>query len=284
MTAPAFTIAGEITLPLSENPHWLIAGQAGSGKSNFVNGLLVSMMEKHTPDQLNICWIDPRKTEADLYKGTPFCPIDPVVDMGDAYGLMEYLVWEMNRRYDMLESANISSIDKFNTWVEENPEKGLNPLPYIVVVIDDYADMVAQSPQVEKPIRELTTRSRAVGIHLIVVTQRPSATIISEDIKANLPARICFQVGGAISSYIAIGQPGGEKLQDCGDMLFKDTSGQVTRLQAGFIPHEKVQEVCEKSRELYGSPAPIDYRKIAVDNGSCQWVSGGGEPHVKPND
>ena len=271
MTTPAFTIAGEktapVTLSLSENPHWLIAGKAGSGKTNLVNGLLVNMMEKYTPDQLNICWIDPRKTEAGHYKGTPFCPIDPVVDMGDAYGLMEYLVWEMNRRYGMMESANISSIDKFNTWAEDNLEKGLNPLPYIVVVIDDYADMVAQSPQVEKPIRELTTRSRAVGIHLIVVTQRPSATIISEDIKANLPARICFQVGDATSSYIAIDQPGGEKLQGHGDMLFKDTSGQVTRLQAGFIPHEKVQEVCEKSRKLYGSPAPIDYKKSGVDNG-----------------
>lgn len=260
MTTPAFTIAGEKTAPVtlspSENPHWLIAGKAGSGKTNLVNGVLVNMMEKYTPDQLNICWIDPRKTEAGPYKGTPFCPIDPIVDMGDAYALMKYLVREMNRRYDMLESANTSSIDKFNTWVEDNPviagEKDLKAIPYIVVVIDDYADMVAQSPQVEAPILKLVQKAHTVGIHLIVVTQRPSTTIMSRDTKANLSARICLPVADETASCIAIDQPGAEKLEHPGDMLFKDKAGQVTFLQSKYISHEKVREVCEKPKELYG--------------------------------
>lgn len=262
MTTPAFTIAGEktgtVTLSLSEGPHWLIAGKAGSGKTNLVNGLLVSMMEKYTPDQLNICWIDPRKTETEPYKGTPFCPIDPVVDMGDAYGLMEYLVREMNRRHDMIDRVCASNIDEFNTWVEDNPviagEKDLKTLPYIVVAINDYADMVAQSPQVEESIRKLVQKAHTVGIHLIVVTQRPSATIISQDIKANLSARVCLPVADETASCIAIEQPGAEKLERPGDMLFKDRAGQVTFLQSKYISHEKVREVCEKSKELYGKP------------------------------
>ena len=269
MTTPTFTIAGEktapVTLPLSEGPHWLIAGKAGSGKTNLVNGLLVNMMEKYTPDQLNICWIGPRKTETEPYKGTPFCPIDPVVDMGDANELMEYLVREMNRRYDVLESANTSSIDKFNGWVEDNPviagEKDLKAIPYIVVAINDYADMVAQFPQVEAPILKLVQKAHAVGIHLIVVTQRPSATIISQDIKANLSARICLPVTDETASCIAIDQPGAEKLEHPGDMLFKDKAGQVTFLQSEYISREKVREVCEKFRERYGSPEPIDIGK-----------------------
>lgn len=292
MSNPTFAVLGETAapaaLPLSEGPHWLIAGQTGSGKTNLINGLLTGMMEQCTPDELNICWVDPKKVEAKHYKGTPFCPIDPVVDMGDAYGLMEYLLWETNRRYDMMDKTNTANLDKYNTWIEDNPEKarekGLKPLPYIVAVIDEYADMAHQTPQVDKLLLKLTARSGACGIHLVVATQRPSEKVISADLKSFLPARICMRVADETNSLIVIDQPGGEKLQGYGDMLFKDKSGQVTRLQAGFIPHEKVQEVCEKSRELYGSPAPIDYRKIAVDNGSCQWVSGGGEPHVKPND
>lgn len=292
MFNPTFAILGERTapaaLPLSEGPHWLVVGQTGSGKSNFINGLLTSMMEQCTPEELNICWVDPKKVEAGDYKGTPFCPIDPVTDMGDAYGLMEYLIWEMKRRYDMMARTDASNIDKFNKWIEENPEeaedKGLKSIPYIVAVIDEYADMVYQFPQVDKLLLKLTASSGPSGIHLIVSTQRPSATIISGDIKENLPARICLRVADETNSRVVIDQPGGEKLQGYGDMLFKDKSGQVTRLQAGFIPDEEVQEICEKSKERYGLPVPIDYKKIVVDNGSCQWVSGGGDPHVEPND
>lgn len=292
MSNPTFTVLGETAapaaLPLSEGPHWLIVGQTGSGKSNFINGLLTGMMEQCTPDELNIFWVDPKKVEAGHYKGTPFCPIDPVVDMGDAYGLIEYLHWETDRRFDMMEKTNTRSIEKYNTWIKDNPEtaaeKGLKSIPYIVTVIDEYADMVTQTPQVDKSLVKLTARSGVCGIHLIVASQRPSATIFSANVKANLPARICMRVADEINSRVVIDQPGGEKLRGYGDMLFKDKTGQVTRLQASFTPEEKIQEVCENSISQYGAPVPIDYKKIVVDNGSCQWVGGGGEPHVKPND
>lgn len=228
------------------------------------------MMENCTPDQLNICWIDPGRNETSLYKGTPFCPIDPVVDMGDAYGLMEYLDREMNRRHNMIDRVCASNIDEFNMWVEDNPviagEKGLKTIPYIVVAINDYADMVAQSPQVEEPILNLVQKAHTVGIHLIVVTQRPSATIISRDAKDNLSARICLPVTDETASCVVIDQPGAEKLEHPGDMLFKDKAGQVTFLQSKLISQEKVREVCEKSRELYGSPTPIDHKENAVEN------------------
>ena len=275
MSNPTFAVLGEKTapaaLPLSEGPHWLIVGQTGSGKTNFINGLLTGMMEQCTPDELNIYWVDPKKVEARVYKGTPFCPIDPVVDMGDAYGLMKYLLWETYCRYDMMGETNTGNIDKYNTWIKDNPEtaekKRLKSIPYIVVVIDEYADMVAQTPQVDKLLVDLTARSGACGIHLIVATQRPSEKVISADLKAGLPARICMRVADETNSRIVIDEPGGEKLQGYGDMLFKDKTGQVTRLQASFTPHEKIQEVCEESIKQYGSPAPINYKKIAVDNG-----------------
>lgn len=292
MSNPTFAVLGEKTapaaLPLSEGPHWLIAGQTGSGKTNLIDGLLIGMMEQCTPDELNIYWVDPKKVEARQYKGTPFCPVDPVVDMGDAYGLMEYLLWETNRRYDMMDKTNTSNIDKYNTWIENNSEtareKGLKPIPYIVAVIDEYADMVSQTPQIHKLLLKLTARSGSCGIHVIVTTQRPSATIISADLKANLPARICLRVADEINSRVVIDQPGGEKLRGYGDMLFKDKTGQVTRLQASFTPEEKIQEVCESSIAQYGAPVPIDYKKIVVDNGSCQWANNGGQSHVEPND
>lgn len=292
MSNPTFAVLGETAapaaLPLSEGSHWLLVGQTGSGKSNFINGLLTGMMEQCTPDELNIFWVDPKKVEARQYKGTPFCPIDPVVDMGDAYGLIEYLHWETDRRFDMMEKTNTRSIEKYNTWIKDNPEtaaeKGLKSIPYIVTVIDEYADMVTQTPQVDKSLVKLTARSGVCGIHLIVASQRPSATIFSANVKANLPARICMRVADEINSRVVIDQPGGEKLRGYGDMLFKDKTGQVTRLQASFTPEEKIQEVCENSISQYGAPVPIDYKKIVVDNGSCQWVGGGGEPHVKPND
>lgn len=291
MSNPTFAVLGETAapaaLPLSEGPHWLIVGQTGSGKSNFINGLLTGMMEQCTPDELNIFWVDPKKVEARQYKGTPFCPIDPVVDMGDAYGLIEYLHWETNRRFDMMEKTNTSRIEKYNTWIKDNPEKaaekGLNSIPYIVTVIDEYADMVTQTPQIHKLLVKLTARSGACGIHLIVASQRPSATIFSADLKANLPARICMRVADEINSRVVIDEPGGEKLRGYGDMLFKDKTGQVTRLQASFTPEEKIQEVCENSISQYGAPVPIDYKKIVVDNGSCQWASNGAELHVRPN-
>lgn len=152
-----------------------------------------------------------------------------------------------------------------------------------MAVIDEYADMVNQTPQVDKLLLKLTAGSGSCGIHLIVASQRPSEKVISSDLKSSLPARICMRVADETNSLLVIDQPGGEKLRGYGDMLFKDKTGQVTRLQASFTPEEKIQEVCENSISQYGAPVPIDYRKIVVDNGSCQWASNGAEPHVRPN-
>lgn len=261
---------------ISEGPHWIVCGQTGSGKSGFANQILISMMLHSYPNELNLFWVDPKKVEAGPYKNLPFCPIDPVLDMGDAYGLMMYLTWEMDRRYDDLEETGTKNIAGFNEWVKKNPkaakEKGMEPMPYMVAMIDEYADMVAQEPGVEKPIIRLGAKARACGIHLIIATQRPSATFISGNLKANIPGRICLKVADGTNSMIVLDEYGGENLQGYGDALVKDKSGQVVRGQGAFVSDEEIADVFAAIREKLGEPEPINYKQIVVDNGLCQWA------------
>lgn len=262
---------------ISEGPHWIVCGQTGSGKSVFANQILISMMFHSYPNELKIMWVDPKKVEAGPYKGCPFCPIDPVLDMGDAYGLMMYLTWEMDRRYDDLEEVGAKNIVGFNKWVKENPEKakekGLEPMPYMVAMIDEYADMVAQEPEVEKPIIRLGAKARACGIHLIIATQRPSATIISGNLKANIPGRICLKVADGTNSMIVLDEYGGEDLLGMGDALVKDKNGKIRRMQGAYVDdEEEIPDIFAALREKFGSPEPINYKQIVVDNGLCQWA------------
>lgn len=265
-----------VSYVISEGPHWIVCGQTGSGKSVFANQILISMMLHSTPDELKIFWVDPKKVEAGPYKGLPFCPVDPVLDMGDAYGLMMYLTWEMDRRYDDLEETGVKNIEGFNEWVKANPEKakekGMEPMPYMVTMIDEYADMVAQESGVEKPIIRLGAKARACGIHLIIATQRPSATIISGNLKANVPGRICLKVADGTNSMIVLDEYGGENLQGYGDALIKDKTGKVVRAQGAFVSDEEIADVFSAIRKKFGKPEPINYKQVVVDNGLCQWA------------
>lgn len=264
---------------ISKGPHFIVAGTTGSGKSVFINQVLVTMMVHSTPRELLINWVDPKMVEAAPYKGLPFCPNDPVTNMNDAYGLMQHLVLEMEARYDMFQKTGTKEIVGFNRWVEKHPdeaaEAGWSPLPYRVVVIDEFSDMVMQEPDVEQPIVRLGQKSRAAGIHLMIATQRPSADVIRPLIKANIPSRVCLRVNDATNSMIVIDEPGGEKLQGKGDLLFKDSAGNFVRAQGAYLSDEEIADTMDALRTRFdGYTSPfIDYKQQVVDAGVCEWAA-----------
>ena len=270
-------LTGEtLHIPLSTGPHWLVCGQTGSGKSVALQSILVSMMAHAEPSELIISWIDPKKVEATAYIGLPYCPIKPVTDMGDAYGLLAYLVWLMDERYSWLSDVEVKNLIEFNDWVEANPElaelKGYSKMPYFVCVIDEYADMVMQEKTVEDLIVRLAQKARAAGIHLLIATQRPSADIISPTIKSNVPGRICLKVLDSVNSMIVLDEAGGEKLRGYGDGLVKQADGSITRFQGPYISNDEIAKIFAYLTEKYPQPDPIDYKQIVVNEGLCQWI------------
>lgn len=266
-----------LDIPLSEGPHWLICGETNSGKSVFANAILISLMCHNHPDQLKLTWIDPKRVEAGAYVGLPFCPIDPVTDMNDAYGLIQYYVYEMERRYALLEKAGKKKLLDYNAWIDANPDKAADgghvKLPYMICVIDEYADMTMQDKdrEVEQGIIRLGQKARAAGIHLMIMTQRPSVQVISPLLKANVPGRVCLKVADSTNSGIVIDQPGGEKLRGYGDGLVKWGS-HLERVQGAFITDDEIAAIFANLRESYGKPEPLDYKQIVVDEGLCEWA------------
>lgn len=260
---------------ISEGPHWLVCGQTGSGKSVFMNAILVSMMVHAHPDELKITWIDPKQVEAGAYVGLPYCPVDPVTNMGDAYGLIQFYCYEMDRRYGVLKDTGTKQLSEFNEWVEKNPDeaerRGYQKLPYYVCVIDEYADMVMQEKTVEEGIVRLGQKSRAAGIHLLIATQRPSVNIISPTLKSNIPSRICLRVADATNSSIVLDETGGEKLAGYGDSLIKDKSGEITRVQGPYLTNDELARIFTQLRDRYGSPEPFDFKTFVVEHGLCEW-------------
>ena len=283
------------SMPLSTGPHWIIAGQTGSGKSVFVNALLVSMISHANPEELKIFWIDPKKVEATAYVGLPFCPIDPITNMSDAYGFVAYLTWVMDERYELLADVGVKKVDEFNEWVDEDPQRardwletrgaGWKPdrpdarelldenlkMAYYVLVIDEYADMVMQEPDVEKLLIRLGQKSRAASVHTLVSTQRPSADIITPTLRANLPSRVGLKTVDSVNSMIILEQDGCEKLRGNGDGYVKDVAGTITRVQGPYITNEEIDSIFAHLREKYGEPEPIEYKQKVVDLGLCEW-------------
>lgn len=263
--------------PISKGPHWIVAGQTGSGKSVFMNSMLISAMYHSLPDELQIYMVDPKKVEFGPYAGLPFCPIDPVTDMGDAYGLLAYLCWEMDRRYEVLEEVGVKNIEDYNMKFEEAKAKGETfhkegRMPYIITVIDEYADLVMQEKSCEDLIIRLAQKARAAGISLLIATQRPSADIISSTIKANVPARIGLKTTDSMNSMIIIDEPGCEKLAGYGDSIIKMTDGSMIRVQGPFISDDEIFAIFGELKKKYPPATPIDYKQICVDNDLAEWV------------
>jgi S-DNA-T family DNA segregation ATPase FtsK/SpoIIIE len=223
---------------LAEMPHLLVAGTTGSGKSVMLNGLLTSLLLTTDPRQVKMVLIDPKRVELSQFVRVPHLITPVVTDVKKAANALSWAVSEMERRYEVLEKAGVRSLDGYN-------DRGAEQMPYVVVVIDELADlMMTAAAKVEDAVIRLAQKARAVGIHLVVATQRPSVDVITGMIKANIPSRIAFAVSSQIDSRVILDTPGAESLLGMGDMLFKPVSAvRPSRVQGAFISEPEVERV-----------------------------------------
>jgi S-DNA-T family DNA segregation ATPase FtsK/SpoIIIE len=250
---------------LASMPHLLMAGATGQGKSVGVNALLVSLLYKKHPSQLKFVLVDPKKVELSLYRviekhflaKLPGEEESIITDTKKVVYTLNALCIEMDNRYDLLKEAHCRNIKEYNekfTSRKLNPEKGHQYLPFIVLVIDEFADLIMTAgKEIEMPIARLAQLARAVGIHLIIATQRPSVNIITGTIKANFPARIAFKVSSKIDSRTILDAGGAEQLIGKGDMLVS-YNGEITRLQCAFVDTPEVENVCKFIGDQRGYP------------------------------
>jgi S-DNA-T family DNA segregation ATPase FtsK/SpoIIIE len=254
---------------LAKMPHVLIAGATGSGKSVCVNTVVTSLVYKHTPETLRFLMIDPKMVELSVYARLPHLRHPVVTDPRDAAGVLKWAVMEMERRYVLMKVNHVRSVQEFNRKVKDGvvmrrvdpagPEGDENrwifsdgPMPYIVVVVDELADlMMTVQSEVEKPLTQLAQKARAIGIHLIVATQRPSVNVITGLIKANFPTRMAFRVASKTDSRTILDQNGADALLGNGDMLFLPPGqSEPVRIQGAFLPTEDTERLMAWYREL----------------------------------
>src|SRR5690606_17058376 len=249
---------------LSRMPHLLIAGATGSGKSVCINTIITSLVYRHTPQSLRLLLIDPKMVELSMYRDLPHLRHPVVTDPKDAATVLKWAVLEMERRYELLSENGARSILEFNRRIQDgqtlrrvepvgeegDPDRWIytdGPLPYIVIVVDELADLrLCVQAEIEKPLAQLAQKARAIGIHLIVATQRPSVNVITGLIKANFPCRIAFRVSSKVDSRTILDQNGADALLGNGDMLFlpPGTSDPV-RIQGAFLTTEDTERLMQ---------------------------------------
>lgn len=231
---------------IHDMPHGLIAGATGSGKSVFINSLLILLLYKATPEQVKLLLIDPKTVELAPYSELPHLLAPVISDPQAATASLKWAVEEMNNRYEKLAAAGVRDIDSFNAKVEETGEYGLH-MPYIVIIIDELADlMMTASAEIADYIGQITAKARACGIHLLVATQRPSVDVITGTMKNNIPTRIAFMVSSQVDSRTIIDSAGAEKLLGRGDMLYLGNGkSQPVRLQGTYINDDKIDEIVD---------------------------------------
>ena len=261
---------------LRDMPHILIAGATGSGKSICLNTIITSLVYRHTPKTLRLLMVDPKMVELSTYRLLPHLRHKVVTDPRDAAGLLKWAVLEMDRRYNLLSTNGVRSIREFNERVEEgatlrrfeprggDDDSGIydeGVMPYIVVVVDELADlMMTVQSEVERPLTYLAQKARAIGIHLIVATQRPSVNVVTGLIKANFPARIAFRVASKTDSRTILDQNGADSLLGNGDMLFlPPTTSEPIRIQGAYI------STAETDRMMAWYRDQIELRNKALD-------------------
>ncbi|NJN83212.1 MAG: DNA translocase FtsK, partial [Caldilineaceae bacterium] len=251
-----------IVADMTRMPHLLIAGATGSGKSVCINSIITCLLLTHTPDTLRLLMVDPKMVELSVYNGVPHLLSPVVTEVDKAAGVLFWAVKEMERRYQLASKANARDLERYNAYLVKRGEK---PLPYIVVVVDEMADLMMAAPEeVEKHICRLAQMARAVGIHLIIATQRPSVDVITGLIKANFPARIAFAVTSQIDSRVILDIPGAERLLGRGDMLFMapDTS-KLERLQGTYLHDDEITRVVRYWRACAAWSVPASSRPAA---------------------
>jgi DNA segregation ATPase FtsK/SpoIIIE, S-DNA-T family len=228
-------------------PHLLIAGTTGSGKSGCINTILTSILLRATPDDVRMILIDPKRIELGFYESIPHLLTPVVSSPKTAAAALANVVGEMERRYERMSHVRARSLPEMNRALRGRGER---ELPYLLVVIDELADLMMISPQeVEDAVIRLAQKSRAVGIHLVLATQRPSVDVITGMIKANVPSRIAFAVSSQTDSRVILDQSGAESLLGQGDMLFKPLgTSRLQRIQGAYVSEEEVALVVEQCR------------------------------------
>lgn len=269
-----------VVVDLGKMPHLLVAGTTGSGKSVGVNGMILSLLYKNSPEEVRTIMIDPKMLELSVYEDVPHLLAPVVTDMNEAANALRWCVAEMERRYKLMASLGVRNIDGLNQRIREARDAGeplrdplwspseadqldpsssgapeLEPMPYVVVVVDEFADMMMMvGKKVEELIARLAQKARAAGIHLILATQRPSVDVITGLIKANIPTRMAFQVSSKVDSRTILDQMGAESLLGHGDMLYLGPSsrGIPDRVHGAFVSDAEVHRVVEHLKEMDG--------------------------------
>lgn len=242
-------ISGEpVIADLARMPHLLIAGATGSGKSVCINAIVTSLLMKAKPNEVKLLMIDPKMVELSVYNGIPHLLIPVVTDPKKASQALKKVVEEMERRYELFSETGMRNIEGYNEYIQNQAKKKRGekePLPYIVVIVDELADLMMVAPRdVEEAITRLAQMARAAGIHLIIATQRPSVDVITGVIKANIPSRIAFSVSSQVDSRTILDMSGAEKLLGQGDMLFLPAGhSKPTRIQGAFLSDAEVERV-----------------------------------------
>jgi S-DNA-T family DNA segregation ATPase FtsK/SpoIIIE len=255
-------ISGRIKVTaLDTMPHLLIAGSTGSGKSVMLNTLIMSMLYKSTPDEVRMIMVDPKRVELGIYEGIPHLLTPVITDARKATNALRNAVLEMERRLKLLAAQGVRNIDQYNRKVRqmqqvprnlfeeepEEPKEELSPLPHILIIIDELADlMMLERHNVEESVTRLAQMARAVGMHLVLATQRPSVDVITGLIKANFPARISFRVATRVDSRTILDVMGAEHLLGKGDMLFLPPgSSRLTRVHGAYVGESEVESVVQ---------------------------------------
>ncbi len=260
---------------LKKLPHLLIAGTTGSGKSVGINAMILSLLYRNSPDQLRLMMIDPKMLEFSIYNDIPHLLTPVITQPKKAITALSNMVGEMERRYQMMSQTRTKNIETYN---EKAKKQKMEPLPYIVVIIDELADlMMTGGKDVEFSISRLAQMARASGIHLIVATQRPSVDVVTGLIKANLPSRISFKVGQKIDSKVILDTVGAESLLGRGDMLFTPPGGGgLIRLHAPWSSEEEIENIVEYLK----AQRPVEYDQHFLQESEEEGTSGGGSGTV----
>ena len=260
------SIVGDLT----RMPHLLIAGATGQGKSVCINALITSLLFQVTPDHLRLLLIDPKRVELTNYNGLPHLALPVLVEPHQAAAALRWAVAEMDRRYKMFSAEGVRNIAAYN---EKATQRLARQLPYVVIIIDELADlMMVAAGEIEELICRIAQLARAVGIHLVIATQRPSTDIITGLIKANIPSRIAFAVGSQVDSRVILDTGGAEKLLGRGDMLYQPVdAGKPTRIQGAFVSDPEVESVVNFWRSQGG---PRYMEEILEEGAGTEWERG----------